>query len=356
MPHEQPNLGDGERLQRCSGSMSKTFICPRSHCRSDSRSSTQIRASRGTCNRVNSVDMSLRDKIFGAFEFTSLGDPDYQEDAVREDIVAPLLRSIGYNSSGPHRMVRSRRLTHPYVMLGSTRKKLSIVPDYVLEVDGKPCLVLDAKSPGQDVTQGDHVAQVYSYAIHPEIRAWSYGLCNGRLLALYDVRSLQPRRVFDLTRIDDATVLEINQKLNPRTVAHDGIMGYDLDGGTYMAMVMGMSHDTTIHFASVPIGKIVRIAEGIFTMSVVVTDMAERHLMLTFDWDAAMMDQLLQQIPHDKGVEVRTSMSAFPFHYYDPTSPPCLHITCRLPTEPQFSTAGEMFLPLRVTRFRQAVA
>ena len=124
--------------------------------------------------------MDLRSKIFGEFDFGCTEDPEFKEDSVREDIIAPLLRKVGWSASGPHKIIRSRPLAHPYVMFGSQRRKLTIIPDYILEVDGKPCFVLDAKSPNEEITSGDNVSQVYSYAIHPEVRAWNYGLCNGK--------------------------------------------------------------------------------------------------------------------------------------------------------------------------------
>lgn len=83
--------------------------------------------------------MNLKNKIFGNFDFSCLSDYEFKEDAVREDIIAPLLRSIGYSATGKNKMIRSRSLTHPYVMFGSQKRKVNIIPDYLLQVDGKPC-------------------------------------------------------------------------------------------------------------------------------------------------------------------------------------------------------------------------
>ena len=131
--------------------------------------------------------MNLINKIFGDFDFTCLSDPSFKEDAVREDIVAPLLKSIGYSATGPNKMIRSKTLVHPYVMFGSQKRKVNIVPDYLLLVNEKPCFVLEAKSPQEEITKGDNVAQVYSYAIHPEIRAWNYGLMEWTLPTQYGI-------------------------------------------------------------------------------------------------------------------------------------------------------------------------
>ena len=113
----------------------------------------------------------MKEKIFGDVDFKCINDPEYKEDSVREDIIAPLLKKIGYSATGNHKIVRSRALVHPYVMFGSQKRKINIIPDYILEVDGNACFVLDAKAPKENILEGNNVAQVYSYAIHPEVRA-----------------------------------------------------------------------------------------------------------------------------------------------------------------------------------------
>jgi 16S rRNA G966 N2-methylase RsmD len=121
------------------------------------------------------------------FDFSILESPDFKEDSVREDIVMPILRALGYSSSGPNKITRSKALLHPFITIGAKRRPIQLVPDYLLSVNGNFTLVLDAKAPNEDIKQGDNVEQVYSYAVHPEIRVPHFALCNGRELALYDV-------------------------------------------------------------------------------------------------------------------------------------------------------------------------
>ena len=45
-----------------------------------------------------------------------------------------------------------------------------------MESQGNPFWVLDAKAPGQEIKSGTNPEQVYSYAIHPDIRASYYAL------------------------------------------------------------------------------------------------------------------------------------------------------------------------------------
>ena len=296
--------------------------------------------------------MNLIEKIFGDFDFSSLNDPEFKEDAVREDIVAPLLRSIGYKASGNNKMIRSKSLVHPYVMFGSQKRKVNIVPDYVLSVDEKPCFVLDAKAPDKEVTKGDNVAQVYSYAIHPEIRTWNYGLCNGRSLALFEITSIEPKYIYDLTSLNEADIHDINQKLNPRTVANSSILGYLLDGGTYLHFVMDLPLHMEITFASVPIPIIGIVAEDHYTINVACTNMADRELMFTFDFNKKILEELVSQLSEEIANEINQSLLSFPYKYQNNTDPPITHIKCKQSNKPTFSNNGEMFFPLEVIEFK----
>ncbi len=111
-----------------------------------------------------------RPNIFSEFDFTLLDDPEFKEDAVREELISPMLNGLGYSASGDFKVVRSRRLKHPFISIGSRRKQLELVPDYLFEIAGTPAWVLDAKAPTEDLDNTKHLEQAYSYAIHPEIR------------------------------------------------------------------------------------------------------------------------------------------------------------------------------------------
>lgn len=139
--------------------------------------------------------------MFENFDFSALEDPEYKEDAVREDLVAPLLKALGYQSTGKQRMQRSQSLVHPFVMIGSQRKKIHIIPDYTLWFGKEAVLVLDAKRPTESLVKSHHVEQAFSYAIHPEIRTKSYALCNGRKLVLYDIDRSEPVCQFRLDNL-----------------------------------------------------------------------------------------------------------------------------------------------------------
>lgn len=74
--------------------------------------------------------------MFDEFEFEVLGDKEFKEDSVREELVAPIIKRLGYSLTGDNRVVGSRSLVHPYVAIGSQQRKVSIVPDYLFLSEG----------------------------------------------------------------------------------------------------------------------------------------------------------------------------------------------------------------------------
>jgi 16S rRNA G966 N2-methylase RsmD len=136
------------------------------------------------------------------FDYALLDDPDFKEDAVREEIVHPLLLRLGYSSSGANKIIRSKTLAHPFLTIGSKKRPINTTPDYLLSVDSVYRWVLDAKAPGEAIASGKNVEQAYSYAIHPEIRARLFALCNGRRFTLFDIESQSPLMDFPMQELE----------------------------------------------------------------------------------------------------------------------------------------------------------
>ncbi|HEX2786925.1 MAG TPA: DNA methyltransferase [Ignavibacteria bacterium] len=126
--------------------------------------------------------MQSSQKLLKDFNFKLLNSPDFKEDSVREEIILPILKALGYNSQN---IIRSKNLLHPFLKIGSKKRPITIIPDYLLKVKDNFAFVLDAKAPNEQITQGDNVEQVFSYAIHPEIRAKYFALSNGREFILF---------------------------------------------------------------------------------------------------------------------------------------------------------------------------
>lgn len=135
------------------------------------------------------------------FDFGLLDLQGFKEDSVREEIVLPILNALGYAASGPNKIIRSKPLEHPFLTVGSKKKPVTLIPDYLLTVAGNFTFVLDAKGPDEEIKTGPNVEQVYSYAIHPEIRVAQFALCNGREFILFDIHQKEPILFFPVSEI-----------------------------------------------------------------------------------------------------------------------------------------------------------
>lgn len=123
------------------------------------------------------------EKLFGGIDISSMvNKPDFKEDSVREVIILPILKELGYEQAN---IVRSKTLQHPFLKIGSKKRPVNLVPDYALKVENNFAWVLDAKAPNQKIINDDNVEQVYSYATHPEIRSNYFALCNGLAFSLF---------------------------------------------------------------------------------------------------------------------------------------------------------------------------
>ena len=124
------------------------------------------------------------------FDFAALENEDFKEDSVRELIVAPLLKSLGFvikNDKKPNalEMVLSKT-SKTQIQIGSNKTiNTDLTPDYMLFVEGKTQSILDAKAPHVKIHKDSKAErQVKSYLLaYPSAY---YALCNGRILALFE--------------------------------------------------------------------------------------------------------------------------------------------------------------------------
>lgn len=148
------------------------------------------------------MEESIKTTLWGDFDIQSLKENhEMKEDSVREIIIMPLLKYLGY---GEENIVRSLTLQHPFLKIGSNKKyPIHLVPDYVLRIENRYAWVLDAKGPRENLLDDDYVGQAYSYAIHPEIRSNYFALCNGIEFSLYRTDGYnEPILFFQLDEID----------------------------------------------------------------------------------------------------------------------------------------------------------
>jgi Type I restriction enzyme R protein N terminus (HSDR_N) len=92
--------------------------------------------------------MTIKGRLFPDFDFRCLNSSDFKEDSVREELVLPILKELGYSGQ---QIVRSKSLSHPFVKIGSKKRQINIVPDYLLKIEDTYAWVLDAKAPTENI-------------------------------------------------------------------------------------------------------------------------------------------------------------------------------------------------------------
>ncbi|MEX1826837.1 hypothetical protein [Luteibacter sp. CQ10] len=283
------------------------------------------------------------------FDFSVLGDLQIDESVVREEIIAPLLRAMGYSVQGPSRMIRHKALTHPYVMLGSVRKKVNIIPDYVLEPEGGQRWILEAKSPHENILAGDNPAQAFSYAIHPDIRAFQYALCNGRQFVLFAVNTLTPQ-VVDLDGSEGAWG-RLTQLLRPLHGKVPARSNYRPDLGLYL-LKAGYAPDIRVSFHPMGLPSLAMMKPGLYTAFVDI-QVGDEWYASSFDFGAERLAELLQAVSPAQASRINRALGSQPFKVDFETDIPVVNIDATLGPR-IIASEKETYLPLSVISFASA--
>ena len=280
--------------------------------------------------------------MFEHFDFSALDDPSFKEDAVREEIVAPVLRRVGYRPSGEVRVERSKPLVHPFVMIGTKKHPVNIVPDYTLFLGPQALMVLEAKAPSEPIVESKHVEQAYSYAIHPEVRCDHYGLCNGRELAIYNVRQWEPTFRIGLRDVDRQWD-EVCKALHPRYLQLPDLRDFMDDYGL-RAMKAGIRGETDLIFVDYYLQDIIRVRDDLYTSSSCHEEDG-REYCVSFDFNAQLLSDILKRVPEDFSQELHEQLGQQPF-LADIDGKICL--TCRGRLGELTTGAFEQFVPIEL--------
>lgn len=296
--------------------------------------------------------MRLVNSPFEHFDWSVLDLPEFKEDAVREEIIAPLLWALGYKVTPPNQIVRSKKLEHPFVALGTTQHRVSLVPDYLMYANGRPTWILDAKSPKESVIDPVHEGQAYSYVCHRDVRADWYAVCNGKDFAAFHVADMsrEPRLRFSLKQL--ATHWgDLWHALAPEVVRKGSGGTYLKDFGIHL-LKMGWTRDMRLEFLSVALPSLGRVGDAVFSINAAVT-IEEQEYFVTFDFDRERMNQLVPLLPPKMRAQVEPCLRTVPSLIKVQGDFPRVRATVRLAAEMQ-ENEKEHYLPLEVVEFRPA--
>ncbi|MCX8502139.1 MAG: DNA methyltransferase [Alphaproteobacteria bacterium] len=123
-------------------------------------------------------------------DLSRIHEPDFKEDSVREVVIMPILTALGYSDSAEAEWAiqRSVKFIVPWVKIGSRSIEIApVFPDYLLRHRGKALMILEAKAPHANIHEGESIHQAFFYAIHPEIKASHFALCNGHHMTVFNI-------------------------------------------------------------------------------------------------------------------------------------------------------------------------
>ena len=284
--------------------------------------------------------------ILKDYNFAVLNDPEYGEDSVREEIIFPIIKALGYRSDGNNKLVRSRKLLHPFVSIGSQQKKISIIPDYVMEIDGKPSWIMEAKAPSQDIINTKHVEQAYSYAMHSEIKALYYALCNGKEFLLYHVSEYKPILHFYIKALP-AFWEQLLHILSPENLYKNNHLDFIKDFGLHLKR-MGFDTFKKLTFLDVPIASITKINNDLYTFSSS-TKIDENAYCISFDFNHNVLLQLQNEIPNKALMILKEPLNGAMMEIQFADSLYYVNLECSLDGKME-ENEKEIFLPITIKK------
>ena len=295
--------------------------------------------------------------FFADFDFGLLDDRDFREDSVREELIVPLLSMLGYAASGPNRIIRSRPLEHPFVRIGTRKHAIRIIPDYLLQQDGENAWILDAKAPGQGITEGDNVEQAYSYAVHKDIRVPLYALCNGRELVIFHISEEEPVFHEPLRSLGDDEIWEhLLFYVGTRSVMPHGIpLGFRQDYGLHVGKsgVHAGTKEVIYAFESVPVGSVAKVQDALYCVNAIYGEDGY-EFMITFDFDPPKLAQLLQSLPLRTADKIERALTEQPYQIvFAPGKSPSIGVMARL-GDKTHTNANESYRPFVVYEFMRS--
>ena len=106
----------------------------------------------------------MSDRLFKDFDFTVLDDPNFGEAGVREVIISPIFKKLGYSPASNYKILYNYPLKHHHSYSGREKSKpITKYPDYLLQINGVSVLTFEAKRPSANITTKDeNLGQVFS--------------------------------------------------------------------------------------------------------------------------------------------------------------------------------------------------
>jgi len=284
--------------------------------------------------------------MFDHFNPQLFSDPDFKEDSVREVVIAPILAKLGYHPTGENTVVRSKTLEHPFIYVGTRKHPVKIIPDYTLYSNGKPVIVLDAKSPSESVSSRANIQQAYSYAIHPEVQVGHFALCNGKELAIFATNKLEP--LLHITYDDyEKRWEEIEKHLLPKFLLQPELRNMAPDFGLAVSR-LGLEKNTDFHLLGTRLGMFAKVSDELYSVSVN-TDFCGIDHCVSFDFEPKHLSGLVSGVPEELQHQFIAALQRAPFQA---GADLCIEVDLKTHLGEPITVQHETFIPLIIDEVR----
>lgn len=286
------------------------------------------------------------------FDYDILDNPEFKEDSVREELITPLIKALGYDYKGKYRIVRSRKLQHPFTMIGASKYKISIYPDYVLECNGKCVCIIEVKAPSESLDNEKYIGQAYSYAVHREVRAKFYALCNGKEFRLYSTSLLEPAIVFRMKYLA-SHFSRLNAIMGAENIVNYSEKKIAKDLGIHLKMISAGTVEQRFMFMDFPIDRITLVEPDTYTIDSAIVIEGETYCG-SFDFDYNTLLGIAHALPDGALEKLNIPFNGIPIRVQLIGNIIEVGIVCTL-GEKIYENSNEHYMPLKICRFFHVV-
>jgi len=289
--------------------------------------------------------------IFDGIDFNNLP-LHFNEDSVKEEIVMPLLKILGYSRfDEANKIISEYRLKDPRIMSGTSENK-AIKSDYILQIHGVNVCIVEAKAPSKNISSGKHIKQAYSYASHPEVNAEIFALCNGKELTIFRTKGIElllELQIADATEEEWGKVFEL---LSPAAFTFPQVFKYKSDYGLWClesGLPVGMIH----HFYGVYIDAVAKLSDSVYSIQATVSKDGQEYY-ASFDFGCNLFEAFLSQVPEEKRDAVESSLTNQPFQYGTAHASDSFPISFSAILGPKVlmsSNGAERYIPFNIVAF-----
>jgi len=251
--------------------------------------------------------------IFDRIDFNNLP-PHFNENAVREEIIKPLLEVLGYSRfDNTNTIVDGYRLKDPFVTKGTKKESIEIIPDYIIQVNNKAAFIVEAKAPTEKISEDRHIKQAHSYANHHEINVGIFMLCNGKELAVFSTKKVEKLFQLCIASASEEEWGELFELLSPAAFTFPHIFNYKQDYGVWYAK-SGLPLYTEHYFYGVYIDAVVKSNDDTFSIQAVVSR-DNKEYYASFDFKRSLFEDFMSRLPIAQRDKVLWVLTNQPYKY-----------------------------------------